>query len=129
LQLVLPVHALISGTSIRARIVVTDSSTQPISMGTTCPGAEFEVGLHDKHVHFVYLSDLGLCHGFRFHHGATTVPVTIMASYQRCGGNSGVLCSASGLPSGRYMTVVLTQGFPPGTKVPAPVSVAVRTNS
>jgi hypothetical protein len=52
-----------------------------------------------------------------------------MASYQRCGGNSGVRCSASGLPPGRYETTVLTQGFPVGTMVPAPMSVVVRART
>jgi hypothetical protein len=52
-----------------------------------------------------------------------------MASYQRCGGNSGVRCSASGLPPGKYETTVLTQGFPVGTKVPASMSVVVRAHT
>lgn len=126
LRLMLPERTLTSGKSIQARVVVTNSSVRSVSMGTTCPGAEFEVGLINRHVHFIYISDLGLCYGLRFHPGSTTVPVTIMASDQRCGGNSGVRCSASGLPPGKYETTVLTQGFPVGTKVPAPMSVVVR---
>ncbi len=98
-------------------------------MGTTCPGAEFEIGLIHKHVKFFYISDLGPCDGLRFRPGPTTVPVTIMASYQRCGGNSGVRCNASGLPPGKYETIVLMQGFPAGTKVPASMSVIVRAHT
>ena len=129
LRLILPVRAVTSGKSIKARVVVTNNSARPVSMGATCPRAEFEVGLINKHVHFIYISDLGLCSGFRFHPGSTTVPFTIMARYQRCGGNSGVRCSASGLPPGKYETTVLTQGFPAGTKVPAPMSVVVRAHT
>jgi hypothetical protein len=129
LRLILPVRTLTSGKSIQAGVVVTNSSARSVSMGTTCPGAEFEVGLTNKHVHFIYISDLGLCYGLRFHPGSTMVPVRIMASYQRCGGNSVVRCSASGLPPGRYEATVLTQGFPVGTKVPAPKSVVVRAHT
>ena len=129
LRVILPVRAVTSGKSIKARVVVTNNSVRPVSMGTTCPGAEFEVGLIQKHVQFFYISDLGVCDGLRFRPGSTTVPVTIMASYQRCGGNSGVRCNASGLPPGKYETTVLTQGFPAGTKVPAPMSVIVRAHT
>jgi hypothetical protein len=129
LRLILPMRTLTSGKSIQARVVVTNSSARSVSMGTTCPGAEFEVGLTNKYVHFIYISDLGLCYGLRFHPGSTAVPVTIMASYQRCDGNSGVRCNASGLPPGRYETTVLTQGFPVGTKIPAPMSVVVRAHT
>ena len=129
LRLTVPVRTITSGKSIQARVVVTNSSARSVSMGTTCPGAEFEVGLINEHVRFIYISDLGLCHGLRFHPGSTTVPVTIMANYQRCGGNSGVRCSASGLPPGKYETTVLTQGFPVGTKAPAPMSVVVRAHT
>ena len=128
LRLVLPERTVPDGSSMRAHIVVTNTYTRPVSLGFTCPGQEFEVGLTNAHVPFTYISDLVACFGLHFNPGRTTVPVTISTSYHVCGAKGTVRCTKKGmplLPPGTYKTKVLTQGFPAGTKSPAPVSVFV----
>lgn len=129
-RIILASRNVVAGTPIRAEIVITNSSSRSVSMGSTCPGQELQVGLSNRHIKFVGISGAVACRGLYFSPGQTIVKVTISTSYEMCGGRGMPARSTSGtcpnLPKGTYQTDMVTQGFPKGTKSPAAIPIVLR---
>ena len=127
---------VIAGTSITGEAVLTNTTSKSITVEGCFAGGWPQVGLVNSNITFEPAIPANLClTTIRLPPGPNRFPFDVVTHYQACvqsGGGSPSTnmppCTTTGapaLPAGNYTTKVITNGLPPGTPTPQPISVTL----
>src|SRR5450759_1291591 len=135
---------VIAGTSITGEAVLTNTTSKSITVEGCFADGWPQVGLVNSKITFGSVTPANLClTTIRLPPGPNRFPFDVVTHYQACvqsGGGSPSTnmppCTTTGapaftttgapaLPAGNYTTKVITNGLPPGTPTPQPISVTL----
>ena len=127
---------VIAGTSITGEAVLTNTTSKSITVEYCAADGWLEVGLVNSKITFEPANPAVACPpSIRLSPGPNRFPFDVVTHYQACvqsGGGSPSTnmppCTTTGapaLPAGNYTTKVITNGLPPGTPTPQPISVTL----
>lgn len=123
-----------AGDEIHGTVLIDNTTGKKITVKACAADGWLIVGLANSHVRFDSVSPGIACNpSVQLKAGPNRFPVTISTRYMACTQKSHPtvqlpLCTSSGmppLPSGRYVTKIITVGLPARTQLPSPIRVTL----
>jgi hypothetical protein len=120
---------VVAGRSIRGEAVLTNSGTKTVLVQACAYDGWLFVGLANKQISYSpAIATVACMPSVRLTPGINRFSITVVTTYQECGGTTSPRCPKSGapaLPKGKYHTEVKILGLPSGTQKLSPISVTL----